>query len=166
MMLRRVSMLALMETWIVGLTRARAVEWPFKAFSLAFMRMQVRDRRLWTKVKPDYPFGCKRILFSSWFLPALQRPNVELVTDPITRLSPGGIVTRDGLEREVDCIIYGTGFRTTEFMFPMEIVGAGGRSLRDAWIDGPHAHLGISVPGFSFLFFAASTICFGIALIV
>jgi cation diffusion facilitator CzcD-associated flavoprotein CzcO len=122
------------------------------ARSAAFMRWQLRDRALRRKVWPDYTWGCKRILFSSWFLPALQRPNVELVTDPITRLSPGGIVTRDGLEREVDCIIYGTGFRTTEFMFPMEIVGAGGRSLRDAWIDGPHAHLGISVPGFPSLF--------------
>ena len=122
------------------------------ARSAAFMRWQVRDRALRRKVWPDYTWGCKRILFSSWFLPALQRPNVELVTDPIARLSPRGIVTRNGLEREVDCIIYGTGFRTTEFMFPMEIVGAGGRTLRDAWSDGPHAHLGISVPGFPSLF--------------
>ena len=49
---------------------------------------------------------------------------------------------------EVDCVIYGTGFRTTEFMFPMEITGVGGRTLREAWADGPRAHLGIAVSGF------------------
>ena len=56
------------------------------------------------------------------------------------------------MEREVDCIIYGTGFRTNEFMFPMEVVGAGGRTLREAWAGGAHAHLGVTVPGFPSLF--------------
>jgi cation diffusion facilitator CzcD-associated flavoprotein CzcO len=63
-----------------------------------------------------------------------------------------GIATADGTEREFDCIVYGTGFRTTDFMFPMEISGSGGRTLREAWADGPHAHLGITVPGFPSLF--------------
>jgi cation diffusion facilitator CzcD-associated flavoprotein CzcO len=120
--------------------------------SALFMRWQLRDPGVRRKVWPDYTFGCKRILFSSWFLPALQRPNVELVTEPIARLSPEGIVTDDGAVRELDCIIYGTGFRTTEFMFPMEVTGTGGRSLREAWSEGPHAHLGIAVPGFPSLF--------------
>ena len=121
--------------------------------SAIFMRWQLRDPELRRKVWPDYTWGCKRILFSSWFLRALQRPNVELVTDRIERLSERGIVTSDGVERELDCVIYGTGFRTTEFMFPMDITGAGGRSLREAWADGPHAHLGVAVPGFPSLFF-------------
>ena len=55
---------------------------------------------------------------------------------------------RDGRLHEADCIIYGTGFRTTDFMFPMEVTGAGGRSLADAWEGGAHAHLGMAVPGF------------------
>ncbi len=122
------------------------------ARSALFMRWQLRDPEVRRKVWPDYTFGCKRILFSSWFLPALQRPNVELVTEPIARLGERGIVTADGVEREVDCVIYDTGFRTTEFMFPMEINGSQGRSLREAWADGPHAHLGITVPGFPSLF--------------
>jgi cation diffusion facilitator CzcD-associated flavoprotein CzcO len=121
--------------------------------SSAFMRSQLKDPAVRKKAWPDYTFGCKRILFSSEFLPALQRPNVELITDQITRITDKGIVTADGTERELDCIIYATGFRTTEFMFPMEITGAGGRSLREAWADGPHAHLGIAVPGFPSLFF-------------
>jgi cation diffusion facilitator CzcD-associated flavoprotein CzcO len=120
--------------------------------SALFMRWQLRDPEVRRKVWPDYTWGCKRILFSSWFLPALQRPNVELVTEPIERLTERGVATADGAERELDCIIYGTGFRTTKFMFPMEITGAAGRSLRDAWADGPHAHLGVAVPGFPSLF--------------
>jgi cation diffusion facilitator CzcD-associated flavoprotein CzcO len=122
------------------------------ARSALFMRWQLRDPEVRRKAWPDYTFGCKRILFSSWFLPALQRPNVDLVTEPIERLTERGVATADGAERELDCIIYGTGFRTTKFMFPMEITGAGGRSLREAWADGPHAHLGIAVPGFPSLF--------------
>jgi cation diffusion facilitator CzcD-associated flavoprotein CzcO len=122
------------------------------ARSALFMRWQLRDPEVRRKAWPDYTFGCKRILFSSWFLPALQRPEVELVTEPISRLSEGGVVTSDGAEREVDCIIYGTGFRTTEFMFPMEVTGRDAVSLRDIWADGPHAHLGISVPGFPSMF--------------
>ncbi len=62
------------------------------------------------------------------------------------------VVTADGTERELDCVIYGTGFKTNDFMFPMEISGAGGRSLREAWAHGPHAHKGICVPGFPSLF--------------
>ena len=83
---------------------------------------------------------------------ALARPNVRLETDAIARFCPRGVVTASGTEHEVDCVIYGTGFRTTSFMFPMEITGAAGRSLRDEWADGAHAHLGMTVPGFPSLF--------------
>jgi cation diffusion facilitator CzcD-associated flavoprotein CzcO len=120
--------------------------------STLHMRRQVKDKGLRRRMWPDYTFGCKRILFSSEYLPALCRPNVELVTEPIERLSEHGIVTADGAEHEIDCLIYATGFRTTEFMFPMEVVGRDGLTLRDAWADGPHAHLGISVPAFPSLF--------------
>ncbi len=89
-------------------------------------------RTLRRKVWPDYTFGCKRVLFSSMFLPALQRPNVELVTESIVRVEPNGIVTADGTEHELDCIIWATGFRTNDFMFPMEINGSEGRNLREA----------------------------------
>ena len=123
-----------------------------RAMSTAFMRRQLMDPEIRRKAWPDYTFGCKRILFSSSFLPALQRPNVALVTEPLARITPAGLVTADGTEHEVDCIIHGTGFRTTEFMFPMEITGSGGMSLRDAWAAGPHAHFGMVVPGFPSLF--------------
>jgi len=121
--------------------------------SRLFMRYQLRAHpELRERIWPDYTFGCKRVLFSSFFLPTLARPDVEVVTEPIERLAPTGVVTADGRTHEVDCIIYGTGFRTTDFMFPMEVTGAGGRSLAEAWKGGAHAHLGIAVPGFPSLY--------------
>jgi cation diffusion facilitator CzcD-associated flavoprotein CzcO len=120
--------------------------------SALFMRWQLRDPVVRRKAWPDYTFGCKRVLFSSHFLPALQRPGVELVTEPIVRMDPTGVVTEDGVLREVDCVIYGTGFRASQFMLPMEVVGAGGRTLQDEWSGGAHAHLGMCVPGFPSLF--------------
>ena len=123
-----------------------------RARSAAFMRRQLRDPELRSKVWPRYTFGCKRVLFSSEFLPALARPNVELVTDAIERMTRTGPQTADGRVHDVDCVIYGTGFRTHDFMFPMEISGTGGRTLREAWAGGPHAYLGVCVPGFPSLF--------------
>ncbi len=122
------------------------------AKSARFMRKQLKDPEIREKVWPDYTFGCKRVLFSSWWLPALQRPNVQLVTERVERVTPTGVVTADGTEHAVDTIIWGTGFRTTDFMFPMAITGTGGRSLQETWSTGAHAHLGISVPGFPSLF--------------
>jgi cation diffusion facilitator CzcD-associated flavoprotein CzcO len=122
------------------------------ARSAAFMRWQLRDPEVRRKAWPDYTFGCKRVLFSSKWLPALQRPNVELVTDRVTGLEPEGVRTDDGRLHEVDCVIYGTGFRTTDFMFPMRVTGVGGRDLATDWAGGAHAHLGLSVPGYPSLF--------------
>src|SRR3954470_10183755 len=122
------------------------------AKSASFMRMQLRDPELRRKVWPDYTFGCKRILFSSDFLPALQRENVEVVTDAIAGMAEQGVVTSDGTMHEVDCVIYGTGFKTNDFMFPMEITGTGGHTLSDEWAGGAHAYLGMAVPGFPSLF--------------
>jgi cation diffusion facilitator CzcD-associated flavoprotein CzcO len=115
------------------------------------MRSQLRDPEVRRKAWPDYTFGCKRVLFSSAWLPAIQRKNVELITEPILRMTAAGPETASGVH-PVDCVIYGSGFKTNDFMFPMAITGVGGLSLRDAWADGPHAHLGISVPDFPSMF--------------
>jgi cation diffusion facilitator CzcD-associated flavoprotein CzcO len=122
------------------------------ARSAAFMRSQLKDPAVLEKVWPDYTFGCKRVLFSSYFLPALQRPNVELVSDPIAAIEPGGILTADGAAHELDCIIWATGFKTNDFMFPMAVSGRDGVELSDAWAKGAHAHLGICVPSFPNMF--------------
>lgn len=123
-----------------------------RARSAAFMKRKVKDPELRAKIWPDYTFGCKRVLFSSHFLPALTRPNVELVTEPITEITPTGIRTGDGKIRDVDAIIWATGFATNDFMFPMEIAGRDGVSLREVWAHGAHAHLGMTVPGFPSMF--------------
>ncbi len=104
------------------------------------------------KVWPHYTFGCKRVLFSSLWLPTLQRPDVDVVTARITRVTPTGIEDADGNHHPVDTIIWGTGFAALDFMFPMDVTGTGGRRLADVWAAGPRAHLGMTVPGFPSLF--------------
>jgi cation diffusion facilitator CzcD-associated flavoprotein CzcO len=150
--LRRRLIFSYAEALTAAIRHPRTFGLLLAARSAAFMRWQLRDRELRRKAWPHYTFGCKRVLFSSSYLPALQRPNVELVTEPIARVEERGLLTADGTLHEADCIIWGTGFRTTDFMFPMEITGAGGRTLRDAWADGPRAHLGICVSGFPNMF--------------
>jgi cation diffusion facilitator CzcD-associated flavoprotein CzcO len=106
------------------------------------------DPQLRAKCVPDYVMGCKRVAFSNDWYPALARPNVYLVTDPIERIVPEGVVTADGATRPADAIIYGTGFKAVEFLAPMLVSGLDGWRLREAWRDGAQAYLGISVSGF------------------
>ena len=163
---RRAFLFQYMEALTVAIRHPDTVGRLLALRSARFMRRQLRDPEVRTKVWPDYTFGCKRVLFSSEFLPALQRDNVELVTEPITRMTSegpeiggaaagGDSTSGDGAPGRVfpvDCVIYGTGFRTNDFMFPMEITGTGGRSLRADWAGGAHAHLGMTVPGYPSMF--------------
>ncbi|WP_375738499.1 flavin-containing monooxygenase [Pseudomonas boanensis] len=112
----------------------------------------VPDASLRQRLQPDYPLGCKRILISNDFYPALARPNVELVTEAIREVTEDAVITRDGVNHEVDAIILGTGFTATDFLAPMSIRGLGGRDLNQAWREGAEAYLGISVSGFPNLF--------------
>jgi cation diffusion facilitator CzcD-associated flavoprotein CzcO len=149
---RRNFMFEYCETITAAIRHPRTLGRLAAVRSAAFMRFQLKDPQLRRKIWPDYTFGCKRVLFSSYYLPALQRANVDVVTDPIASVAPNGILTADGALHELDCIIWGTGFRTTEFMFPMDVTGAGGRALHEAWSAGAHAHLGITVAGFPNMF--------------
>jgi cation diffusion facilitator CzcD-associated flavoprotein CzcO len=115
------------------------------------LRDGIEDPVLRDALIPGYPMGCKRILISSDYYPALARPNVDLITDPIERITPSGVETASRAY-DVDVIVYGTGFRSTEFLSPMKIVGRDGRELNEAWRDGAQAHLGITVSGFPNLF--------------
>ncbi|MGY1808978.1 flavin-containing monooxygenase [Blastococcus sp. SYSU D00669] len=113
---------------------------------------QVADPDLRARLQPHGVPGCKRILLSDDYYPALDRPSVDVVTEPITGIRPTAVVTADGREHPADTIIWGTGFRATEFLVPMTVTGAGGRDLREVWRDGAEAHLGIAVAGFPNLF--------------
>jgi cation diffusion facilitator CzcD-associated flavoprotein CzcO len=113
---------------------------------------QITDPALRAKLLPTYPLGCKRVLISDEYYPALARPNVEVVTTPIRAVTPHGIVTGDGQERPADTLVFGTGFQSLDFLAPLEIAGAGGRRLGEAWKDGAEAYLGMTVAGFPNLF--------------
>ena len=113
---------------------------------------QVKDPVLRARLRPPYPLGCKRIIYSNDFYPALVRPNVELVTEAIRCITPSGIVTADGAERALDVLVCATGFDTTHLLSSVELRGTGGRTLEEAWRDGPQAHHGLTVEGFPNLF--------------
>jgi len=116
------------------------------------LNAQVTDLALREKCVPDYVMGCKRVLFSNDWYSTLTRPNVELVTDPIERITPGGIetgsTTGDATHRPADVIVYGTGYQTLGFLAPMSVTGLRGRRLEEAWREGAEAYLGITVSGF------------------
>lgn len=150
--IRRAGMWMVMEGFITGLRHAPPLKAVLRAWSWAHLRASVRDRALRRKLTPDYPFGCKRILFSSSYYEALQRPNVALRTETVAEIVPSGVRTADGVVHPADTIVYGTGFRANDFVAPMEVRGSGGRTLAEAWEDGARAHLGITVPGFPNMF--------------
>ena len=107
------------------------------------------DPDLLAKVLPDYPATGKRTLQDngSW-LNTLKRDNVELVRTPITRITPTGVVTSDGTEYPADIIVYATGFRATEVLFPLTVTGRDGADLHEVWGTRPYAYRSIMVPGF------------------
>jgi cation diffusion facilitator CzcD-associated flavoprotein CzcO len=118
----------------------------------AHIRRQIADPELRRAVTPDYMPGCKRILIADDYYPTLARPNVELVTAPIARATERGLVMGDGTEHELDTIIYGTGFRVTDVLTPLRVIGRGGVELNDASSRGMEAYLGTLVSGFPNLF--------------
>ncbi|HEU4360592.1 MAG TPA: 4-hydroxyacetophenone monooxygenase, partial [Mycobacterium sp.] len=107
------------------------------------------DQDLLTKVLPDYPATGKRTLQDngSW-LKTPRRDNVDLVRTPIRRITPDGVVTADGVHHDADIIVYATGFRHTDVLWPMTIIGRDEIDLRSVWGQRPYAYLGITVPGF------------------
>jgi cation diffusion facilitator CzcD-associated flavoprotein CzcO len=122
----------------------RLGQWPARWF----LKRSVPDAALREKLTPHYTLGCKRILPSNEYLPALQLPNVDVVTEGIAEIRDHGVVTRDGKERPVDALILATGFQAAEAVAPFEIRGLAGRELNEAWRNGAEAYLGSTVSGF------------------
>jgi len=108
----------------------------------------IHDPELRRKLTPDYPVGCKRLLVSDDYYQAFARPNVELVTSPITSIAAKGVQTEDEIDRNADVIIYGTGFEASDFLSGVDFYGSGGTSLKEAWAAGAEAYRGVSVAGF------------------
>ncbi len=112
------------------------------------MRRAIRDPRLRARLTPDYTIGCKRILLSNDYYPALARPNTEVVASALTEVRGSTVVTADGTEREVDAIVFGTGFHVTDMPIADRVTGAAGRTLAEHWKDGMAALRGSTVDGF------------------
>jgi cation diffusion facilitator CzcD-associated flavoprotein CzcO len=128
------------------------VLWTSELIGRIHIRQQVKDRAMRRKVTPGYRIGCKRILLSDDWYPALQEPNAELVTERLTEVRGRSLVFADGSEREVDTIVWGTGFSPKNPPLARRLRGADGRTLADTWADGMRAYLGTTVAGFPNLF--------------
>ncbi len=118
----------------------------------AHLAKQVPDPELRAKLTPDYVLGCKRILPSNNWYPAITQPNVELVPSAVTEVRPDGVVGADGVLHEADTLIFATGFYVTDIPFAQHIRGRDGARLCDLWQGSPQAYRGTSVPGFPNMF--------------
>ncbi len=118
---------------------------PLEQLARRHMRKQIADPALRARVTPDYTIGCKRILLSSDYYPALQRPNVELITEDITGITESAVVTADGTAHQADVIVYATGFNVIESVTGLNVAGRDGLKFTPQTMAAYH---GITVPGF------------------
>lgn len=116
------------------------------------IRQAIKDPVLRKKVTPDYAFGCKRVLISNDYLPSLAQPNVDVITHGIKEVRANSIIGDDGVERPIDAIIFGTGFKAQDPIPRGAIFGKGGVDLLDTWQQGAQAYLGSTISGFPNLF--------------
>ncbi len=124
-----------------------------EAVSLANLRVQVKDPWLRRQLTPDFSAGCKRLLMTSDYYPALQADNCKLVTWPIARLSPKGIRTVEGIEHQFDAIVFATGFEVSKAGTPFPVIGIDGRELAAEWSRGAYAYRSVAVSGYPNLYF-------------
>jgi cation diffusion facilitator CzcD-associated flavoprotein CzcO len=137
---------------LLKVMHSRGVRRVAEAVSKAYLRSTIDDPALRAKLTPDFEIGCKRILITSDWYPALNRPNVEVETSGISEIREHSIVTADGTEREVDAIVCATGFHVSDPPIAQVIHGCDGRSLAEVWGDSPRAYRGVTTAGFPNLF--------------
>jgi cation diffusion facilitator CzcD-associated flavoprotein CzcO len=140
----------MMVTAVLHYKQAKALNAGAAALARAHLRRQVKDPGLRRKLTPDYSFGCKRPTFSNEYYPTFNRPDVTLETTGIARITPTGIVTRDGVTHDVDVLVLATGFNLWDTNFPaIEVIGRDGKDLGKSWrTHGYHAFEGVTVAGF------------------
>jgi cation diffusion facilitator CzcD-associated flavoprotein CzcO len=144
---------SLRETFVPGITRDQRLLGLQGAIARAHLRRQVPDPALRRRLTPDYHIFCKRIILSSEWYPAIQAPNVDIVSSGVRELREHSVVDNDGIEREIDTLIFATGFRPAELPIAERIRGRAGRSLAEVWGGSPQAYLGTTVNGFPNLLF-------------
>lgn len=150
--LQRLSLYWRHEALVAGFLHPRIMKAVQRGAGLYLRRVFAGDPDLRRTVTPDFTMGCKRILMSNDYYPALRRDNVAVETTGISRITETGVVTADGVEHPADVIVFGTGFAVAEGLATMAITGRDGAKLADAWASGPEALLGTTVAGFPNLF--------------
>jgi cyclohexanone monooxygenase len=140
------------EFLVIGMAKRRRFLRPVQKLAQAHLERQVRDPKLRAALTPDYTIGCKRILISNDYFPAVAAPNAELVTAGIAEVRPTSIVDRDGVERPTDTIVLATGFHVTDLPIAGKIAGRDGQTLAEEWADGMVSNRSTTVAGFPNLF--------------
>lgn len=144
----RTSIYWMLESRVLGFVVHPKLMKTVERMARHHIKRRIADPVLRDKVTPDYTIGCKRILISNDYYPALTRENVDVITTGIARVESNAIVTTDGKRREVDCLIFGTGFHATD-PFPRGVLlGSQGVDIVDEWGNGAEAYLGTTVAGF------------------
>ena len=140
------------EIRVLGFLGNEGFRQKMEAIALRHLARAIKDPTMRAALTPNYQLGCKRVLVSDDYYPSLKRSNIELVTEGISEVCPHSIVTRDGVERPIDVLIYGTGFRATEPLIGCRVAGKGGVEIHEAWGKRMSAYLGITAAGFPNLF--------------
>jgi cation diffusion facilitator CzcD-associated flavoprotein CzcO len=148
----RAALYGALETFGVGFRRPRMLA-AVQRLALRHLRRSVADPALRRALTPDYVLGCKRVLLSNDYYPAMAAPNVELLPTGVRALRGDVVIGHDGSEREVDTIVLGTGFHVSDPPIAQRIRGNDGRSLADLWSGSPRAYRGTTIAGFPNLFF-------------
>ncbi|MFF4875265.1 flavin-containing monooxygenase [Micromonospora sp. NPDC000668] len=136
------------ELLVLGMAKHPKLMTVLESVARKHLERQVADPQLRRLLTPGFTLGCKRIVPSNTWYPALQQPNVELVPHALREIREDAVVGADGVDRKVDAIIFGTGFHVTDIPFADKVRGRDGRLLNDVWAGSPKAYLGVSVPGF------------------
>ncbi|QJI28748.1 NAD(P)/FAD-dependent oxidoreductase [Pseudomonas sp. ADAK18] len=141
-----------LESRVVGFALHPKLMKVVQKIAVGHLHKQVTRPSLRKTLTPDYTIGCKRILISNDYYPALSRSNVQVVTYNVVRIEADGVITADGIKHPADCLIFGTGFQATDPLPRGCIIGRHGVDIMDTWRDGAHAYLGTTVPGYPNLF--------------
>ncbi|MGQ0530605.1 MAG: flavin-containing monooxygenase [Panacagrimonas sp.] len=143
----------MLEARVLGFTVDPRLMKLFESVARLHIKRQIKDPALRAKLTPDYTIGCKRILISDDYYPALAQPNVEVISDGVREIRASSVVDSTGVEREVDVIIWGTGFQAADPVPRGVILGKNGIDILDAWSQGAEAYKGTTMSGFPNLFF-------------
>jgi cyclohexanone monooxygenase len=140
------------EAQVVGFMYEERILKLGESIGLRHLKKHIKDEGLRKKLTPTYRLGCKRVLLSNNYYPALAQPNVDVVTDSIQKFTTDSIITKDGKERKIDALILGTGFHVADSFQYYDVHGREGIKMKDAFENGPEAYYGAAIHHFPNMF--------------